>query len=102
DRNGTQVPISPTLYKEKRDPRTVDIQYLTAAESSRFGLDKAIYQYGVNQLDCKARDYKISVQRTSGFRQSHHISRITATNIDGMRYVFGLPAYNISQEEVSY
>src|SRR6185437_5817640 len=60
------------------------------------------YQYGVNQFDCNNANYKKIVQRTAGYRQLHHFSEITATNTDGMRYVFGLPTYNTNQQEVSY
>jgi len=98
----SQVNIPSQLYKPARDPRTINIQYLTAAEASKFGLDKVIYQYGVNQFDCNNANYKKIVQRTAGYRQLHHISEITATNTDGMRYVFGLPTYNTNQQEVSY
>lgn len=102
NRDGTQLPASTAAYKAAREPLTVDIQYLTAAETTTSGLDKQIYQYTVNQFDCKAANYKTQVQRVGDFRQRDHISQITATNVDGMRYVFGLPTYNISQEEVSY
>lgn len=102
DRNGSQGAISSALYKPARDPRTINIQYLTADEASKYGVNKEISQYEVNQFDCKKSTYKASFQRTNGYRKPHHISEITATNIDGMRYVFGLPTYNISQEEVSF
>ena len=102
DGNGLIKPISSTLYKSLRDPRTINIQHLTADEASEYGVDKEISQYSVNQFDCKAVNYKATIQRTAGYRKPHHISEITATNIDGMRYVFGLPTYNTSQEEVSF
>ncbi len=102
DRNGSQGPISSSLYKSKRDPRTINVQYLTAEEASKYGVNKDISQYAVNQFDCKNINYKVSSSRTDGYRKAHHISEITSTNADGMRYVFGLPTYNITQEEVSF
>lgn len=102
DPNISQVSIPSQFYKPARDPRTINIQYLTAAEASKSGLEKNIYQYGVNQVGCDLPGYKTTVQRVGDYRRPHHISEITATNIDGMRYVFGLPTYNITQEEVSY
>lgn len=102
DPNGSLVSTATNLYKPLRDPRTINIQYLTANEASKFGVDKEICQYAVNQFDCESPNYRQSIQRTDDYRQPHHISEMTATNIDGMRYVFGLPAYNITQEEVSF
>lgn len=102
DPNGSLVSTAPNLYKPLRDPRTINIQYLTANEASKFGVDKEIFQFEVNQFDCKNHNYKLNIPRAGGFRQPYHISEMTATNIDGMRYVFGLPTYNITQEEVSY
>jgi len=101
DRNGSKA-LTPSLYKPERDPRTINIQYLTADEASKFGVDKQIYKYGVNIFDCRNSNYKDSSGRKDAFRKPYHISEMTATNIDGMRYVFGLPTYNITQEEVSY
>ncbi|MDR3697048.1 hypothetical protein [Mucilaginibacter sp.] len=102
DPDNSQVTIPSPLIKSARDPRTINIQYLTADEAAKNGVDKEIYQYAVNKFNCDFSNYKVSVQRAGGYRQPHHISEITATNIDGMRYVFGLPTYNITQEEVSY
>lgn len=38
----------------------------------------------------------------SGDAQGHHISEITQLGTDGRRYVFGLPAYNNFQEDVTF
>lgn len=34
--------------------------------------------------------------------QDHHIGEITSLGTDGMRYVYGLPAYNTKQQEVTF
>lgn len=102
DGNGSQVSAVSPIFKPARDPRTINIQYLNAEEASKFGVGKQIYKYDVNVFDCKNSRYRDSSGRTADFRKPHHISEMTATNIDGMRYIFGLPTYNITQEEVSY
>ena len=87
-------------YKNIRDPRTVNIQYLTAAQASISGLNKKIVNYPINKFTCPG--IHAESERVNDYRMAHHISEITTTNTDGMRYVFGLPTYNISQKEVSF
>ncbi|MDF1612334.1 hypothetical protein [Stygiobacter electus] len=95
-------PILPGNYlKTIRDPRTINIQFLTAAQASVSGLEKKIKEYPVNTFDCSRPT--IETERiTPNVRQPHHISEMISTNIDGMRYVFGLPTYNLTQKEVSF
>ena len=40
--------------------------------------------------------------RVNTFRKSNHISEIDVLNPDGRRYVYGIPVYNIMQQEVSF
>lgn len=41
-------------------------------------------------------------QRRSEHRKPHHISEVTVLNEDGRRYVYGIPAYNTYQKQVSF
>ena len=41
-------------------------------------------------------------QAITASAKEHHIGEITQLGIDGRRYVFGLPAYNITQEDVTF
>ncbi len=93
-------PVS-SLLKTIRDPRTINIQYLTAAQASVSGLSQKIISYPIDTFDC-SRPTIATDRMTPGVRQPHHISEITSTNTDGMRYVFGLPTYNLTQKEVSF
>lgn len=38
----------------------------------------------------------------SGYDNGHHIGEITSLGTDGLRYVYGLPAYNMLQQEVTF
>lgn len=41
-------------------------------------------------------------QRVNAYRKPHHISEISVLNNDGRRYVYGIPVYNLEQEEASF
>nr|WP_295877187.1 DUF5977 domain-containing protein [uncultured Chitinophaga sp.] len=41
-------------------------------------------------------------QRVNAYRKPHHISEIDVLNNDGRRYVYGIPVYNLQQEEASF
>jgi hypothetical protein len=38
----------------------------------------------------------------SGSAQPHHMAEVTVQRPDGVRYIYGLPAYNTTQQEVSF
>lgn len=79
--NTTSLPSSNT--RDARDKRNQVIFQLTKSELERgFGLDSL---------------------NTDGYdAPDHHIAEITTYGTDGMRYVYGQPAYNITQTEVSF
>lgn len=41
-------------------------------------------------------------ERVNSFRKAHHISEIDVLNSNGMKYVYGLPVYNLKQKEVTF
>lgn len=100
--SGANLSFNNTLFKSIRDPRTINIQYLTADLAQNFALEEKIISYKVNTFNCSVQDYKTFIPRVSGYRQGYHPSQITATNFDGMVYVFGLPVYNKLQKEVAF
>ena len=103
DNDQAPVVVNPVsnILKETRDPRTINIQYLTAAQASVSGLDRKIIEYPINSFDCSKKTI-VTERVIPDIRKSHHISEIISTNTDGMRYVFGLPTYNLIQKEVSF
>lgn len=75
------------LRRDHRDIRTSPFGYLTAKEASVYGLDQQINgQY----------------QRMDAAHKAHHISEVTVTDEVGKRMVYGIPVYNMDQEEVSF
>jgi hypothetical protein len=45
---------------------------------------------------------KVREKRINRFRKSNHISEIDVLNNDGRRYVYGIPVYNLKQEEATF
>lgn len=81
------IAINGNIQKQNRDNRNQYFSYLTHAEVSN-GL-------GVQPLS-PLND------NLPGGVPGHHISEISVTSTDGARYIYGLPAYNTNQEEVSF
>ncbi|HEU4718072.1 MAG TPA: hypothetical protein VFU15_09570, partial [Bacteroidia bacterium] len=79
--NVTSLPSSNT--RRKRDRRNQVIYQLTR--------DEVDAGYGL--CDPEAGAYSAP---------GHHIAEITTYGTDGMRYVYGLPAYNTEQDEVTF
>ncbi|MDB5202922.1 MAG: hypothetical protein JWQ27_2331 [Ferruginibacter sp.] len=98
-----KVSLDGSAYKSNRDKRTQVISYLTAEEASMIAQDTAIKSYGINQFPKTSCDSNFQViKRVGDIRKPHHLSEISVLNADGRRYVYGIPAYNIGQEDVSF
>lgn len=101
------LPVGETVVNttpvKDRDKRTQVITYLTADEARQYGLDKTIKSYAENSIPSGtcSDDYAV-IPRTDNIRKKHHLSEINVINNDGRRYVYGLPAYNIMQKEVTF
>ncbi len=87
-----------------RSKRTQVVNFLTAEEARYIGLDTAIRSYNNSPgtFPFLAADTLVysNINRVQGnIRRPHHISEINVTESDGKRYVYGLPVYNIHQED---
>lgn len=103
-------PVNGIIRKNSRQIKRTSISYLTALEASMVGLQKAIITYPFNELpgfdlaERKAPE-EISEQRVDKIvigRKEHHISEITVTDDVGKRLVYGVPVYNVKQEEYTF
>ena len=88
--------------RKKREKRNQSISYLTALEASTFGLHKKIQNYQLSDDGLNENTSIKTIDRVGNGKEVHHISEITALRPDGLRYVYGIPAYNNSQEKVSF
>lgn len=97
-------------FTDENPVRSNAITYLTAEESSHYGLgvDPYIISYPLNYWTNYIKHGKISpvsnYKRYGGENgaKPHHISEIITNSGDGMRYVYGLPAYNTMQKDVNF
>ncbi len=88
-----------TEYINKFQPvRQTTINYLTAGEAAKIGFDKKIPYH---RFDNNSQTV-FTVERNGSYRKAHHLSEISVTQPDGMRYVFGIPVYNTTQKEVTF
>lgn len=86
-----------------RKKRTQVTSFLTAGEAAQFGLDRWIKSYAQDGLLNGSNLLKYdSMARVEGDRKAHHISQINVTEVGGMRYVYGIPVYNLKQKDFSF
>lgn len=97
-----EINVNAPLYKQKRDKRSQLITYLKAADASKIGLDTVIRSYIENSNPLLSCTNFETIRRVGDVRKEHHLSEIDVLNPDGRRYVYGLPAYNLSQEDVIF
>jgi hypothetical protein len=93
------------LKRDKREVRNTTFSYLTAKEASNHALDKTLNDYDPDFVvisGCSGGGIRNTFSRTGGYRKRHHLSEITITGDDGKRSIYGIPVYNIKQEEASF
>jgi hypothetical protein len=103
-RRTADLPVTSALVKKQRDKRSQVISYLTAAEASEVGLQREIVSYKENAIPLGAcADSFTVIPRVDGrVRKGHHLSQVTVLNGDGRRYIYGIPAYNVEQKDVTF
>lgn len=96
------------IKKTTRQLKRTEISYLTAQDAANYATEMNINSYAVIDTDfVPPAPYakpvvETSIPRVSGARKGHHISEITVTDDGGKRMVYGVPVYNLSQDEYSY
>lgn len=85
DEQGKNLAIPSASYKTNRQKRNQPFSFLTKDEAAVAGLQKDFYTSSV-----------------SSEAKGHHIAEVTTLRPDGTRYIYGIPAYNIKQEEVAF
>jgi hypothetical protein len=92
-------------YRTNRERRNETLTWLKAQDAT-FALEKELSVYQPNAFAIGTNG---NIQRSVTWdrksfngRKPHHITEYTATRTDGTRYVYGLPAYNVTQREVAF
>ncbi len=89
--NGPTLPVPSTNYITQRQKRNQVMSALNLEEAKLYGLDKNIY----------TRTHPLGMNINADAK-AHHIAELTALRVDGSRYIYGLPAYNTLQEEITF
>jgi hypothetical protein len=100
-KDGGDIDAAAGQARTVRDKANNAITYLTAAEASKYGLDKQIPNYAAGVLPTTA-NANVPLARVTTTRNANHISQYSITQDDGQRMIYGTPVYNTEQEEVSF
>lgn len=99
-----EIPVNQVLAKKQRDKRTQVITYMNAKDASILGLDKNIISYAENSIPVgSCMDTLQIIPRVDGtVHKVNHISEISVLNSDGRRYIYGIPVYNVAEQDVTF
>ena len=92
---------SGNIYRTKRDKRNIFVRELKASDY-KYCFDRKI---SISPLSgsCSEGSTELHEDRiNTTYRPSHHTSEISVIKPDGSKYVYGIPAYNKTQTEVSF
>jgi len=87
--------------KKPREKRTQVITMLNAGDAAKVGLETSLRSYQ-NTLDGNNNLQFTSIPRVGSYRKTNHISEISVLEASGMRYVYGLPVYNVQQTDFTF
>lgn len=92
------APSKSTIQNQERKPRNQMIQAITKEQLIGGGSEELLSYFKVKYIDHQnvERDF----DRTS--QKDNHIAGFTALTAEGLRYNYGIPAYNLKQEETSF
>lgn len=98
DQNGFQAGVNHNYRSQERERRATNFEIITDAEVDNYGFTKNIgYTYNAGSTS-----YSNNAKTDFGGSRGSHVSEITTVQSDGMRYVYGLPAYNNVQYDGSF
>lgn len=100
--NETTVQPIPDNTRTIRDKRNQPMTLLPAALAASGALDKEMASYEFTNPATGASAITYTPRFGQEGRKEHHVSEITVSRPDGMRYIFGSQAYNFKQLEVSF
>ncbi|MBN9295449.1 MAG: hypothetical protein J0I41_00490 [Filimonas sp.] len=104
----TNYGITTAIAKNRKEYKRTMMQYLTAGEAGRHGLERTLNSYSANTFgsfsvpSCHKPVIANALPRTDASKRSYHLSELTVTDDGGKRMVYGLPVYNVKQDEYSF
>ncbi|MBI3232718.1 MAG: hypothetical protein HYZ42_01520, partial [Bacteroidetes bacterium] len=97
-----EVSLTSNYNTINREVRTSNISFLTNKQAAQVGFQKDLLTY--SQTNNKFPFTVATLSRTSGTYtyKDDHIGEVYQTNPDGTRYIYGIPAYNNYQKEITF
>ncbi len=95
-------PTTPAIYGPPfdREVKNTVIKYIDYNNIEKEGTEPHRLVYYRNSSNVDIPSYLSSIN--SNARKPHHLAEIINTNTDGTRYVYGIAAYNTTQEEHTF
>lgn len=97
---GTKSLLNNTVLLQKQKRTQVTIMF-TADEATSIGMEKMIRNYSGKFTTDNKIEFT-NIPRVGGFRKANHISEINVLESSGMRYIYGLPVYNVVQKDFTF
>ncbi|MES1226168.1 MAG: hypothetical protein ABUT20_62410, partial [Bacteroidota bacterium] len=103
--DNTETALTQKITRSNREVKNNTFSYLTSDQVKTAGLNRKIADYYLS-----AGGFRPFLNTCSGntieaqqpYKKGHHIGEITITDEGGARKVYGIPAYNTYQEDVSF
>jgi hypothetical protein len=98
------IPVTTPIIKQKRESLTQSTTALSGAEAQILGIEKQIrsYKNDIIPVGICAGAYDTISRVDNAIRKPHHQSEMTVLGGDGRRYIYGIPAYNTLQKDVTF
>ncbi len=93
----------PSAYvQDERIPNKTVMSFLNAKQADVAGFQKTVNSYEEGEKIFGTTNSDKITKRPRIDYPNHHISEITVTKEDGMRYIFGIPTYNGIKKEATF
>lgn len=107
DSDGNGITNLNNTTRSKRARRNEVISVLNAKEAVKYGETSKIENYDNFTVNTDVNlpiftPSSTQIDRNTGYRKNHHISQITSYRADGAKYVYGIAAYNVVQDERTF
>lgn len=93
-------------HRNKRARRNTVLSYFDGKDAAVLGLDKQIKHYPLNarydEMEANVELFPRTETPEAPYRENHHPSEIYIKDGSGMKHVFGIPAMNTEQHDVTF
>lgn len=104
---GSDITVSSRVRQTERQKRNQVVSFLNAKEANYLALDRCLSSYSHNEFSINEESRYVQASGSNCIERTDDVgdrsmSEVTVLNQDGRRYVYGLPAYNNIQQDVTF